>query len=101
MAMVHWLPPNLSTFGDFADALLHDSGDCNHDGLNLIKVREREQRSEASATKFSNIQARLKVQQWKTFLAVSDATYDIHNRKLDGTWQHEKTWEQNIRLMHF
>ena|SRR6218665_3431646 len=33
MAMVHRLPPNLSTFGDFADALqrmiLRDSGECS------------------------------------------------------------------------
>lgn len=82
MALVHRLPPNLSTFGDAAEALLRmairDSGESDRVDIVFdvyrqlsVKEGERERRKTKTSLQYSNIQSGHKVQQWNKFISSS------------------------------
>ena len=99
MALVHRLPPNLSTFGDAALALLRmairDSGESIRVDVVFdvyrqlsIKAGERVRRKTQTSLQFSNIQSGHKVQQWNKFLSSSENKVQFL-RFIASEWEEE------------
>jgi len=95
--MVHRLPINLKTFGDAADSLLRmilrnsvssSRVDVVFDEYRDITIQcgERKRRGMPSATRYSNIQAGHKIQQWKKFLSTLDNKQQFINF-INVEWQ--------------